>query len=124
MGTLGLWVGLSDHRPLLVSLQNLPHDHLHSVPRFNKEPGSLRHLHNKRLAPSSPQLQKFKDQLSDTWKPLLSRPESSAAAAAQLEHLTNITLEAAPERKQKGGTVSNITGVLPMQHYKLNYLPC
>ena len=99
VGTLGLWVGLSDHRPLLVCFNNLPHDHLHSVPRFHKEPGSRRHLHIKRFAPSAPQLQKFKDQLSASWKPLLGRPESSSAAAAQLQHLTDITLEAAPERK-------------------------
>ena len=100
VSTLGLWVDFSDHRPLLVSLQNIPHDHLHSVPRFTKKLGSSRHLQIKLFAPSIPQLQKFKDQLNATWRPLWSLPESFASAAAQLEHLTDITLDTASERKR------------------------
>ena len=58
-GTDGLWVGLSDHRPLLVGFSHLPHLHLQDTPRFNKEFGDLKRLQIKRFAPSAPQLQKF-----------------------------------------------------------------
>ena len=99
-GTDGLWVGLSDHRPLLVSFSHLPHLHLQDTPRFNKEFGDLKRLQIKRFAPSAPQLQKFQTQLQSAWRPLSATPPTLDQAELQLEHLTQITLAAAPDRKK------------------------
>jgi len=100
IGTDGLWVGLSDHRPILVGFSHLPHEHLHNTPRFNKEFGDLKRLQIKRFAPSAPQLQKFQHQLQSTWRPLLVTPPTSERAEQQLAHLTQITIDAAPDRKK------------------------
>ena len=85
----------------------------------------MRHLHIKRFAPSAPQLQKFKDQLSATWKPLLGRPESSQPRLPNCSILPT-SLWRLPRSASAGKdvTASNITGALPTPHYKLNYLPC
>jgi len=109
-GTQGLLVGLFNLRPTLVGFQNLPHghlqsvyhiqphDHFQSVPQFNKESLPLFNSFISINLLSSPQLQKFKNHLDSTWRPPPGRLESSESAAAQLEHLTNITLAATPER--------------------------
>jgi hypothetical protein len=93
-------VGLSDHRPLLVAFSHLPHLHLQDTPRFNKEFGDLKRLQIKRFAPSAPQLQKFQTQLQSTWRPLSATPPTLDQAELQLDHLTQITLAAAPDRKK------------------------
>jgi len=93
VGTLGLWVGLSNHRPILVSFQNLTEEHLNSVRRFNnKEFGSQQQLHIKDSPHPLPSFRSLRTNL--TIHGDLSR------AAVQLEHLTYITLAASPERKK------------------------
>jgi len=99
-GTDGLWVGLSDHRPILVGFSPLPLAHLQATPRFNKKFGDLKRLQIKRFAPSAPQLQNFHLQLHATWRPLPAPPVTSFQAEQQLDHLTQITLDAAPDRKK------------------------
>ena len=96
----GLWVGLSDHRPILVGFSHLPQAHLQDTPRFNKEFGDFKRLQIKRLAPSAPQPQKFQVQLQSAWKPLSATPPTLAQAEYQLERLNQITLAASPDRKK------------------------
>jgi len=99
-GTDALWVGLSDHRSILVGFSHLPHEHLQDTPRFNKEFGDLKRLQIKRFAPSAPQLQQFQNQLQSTWRPLSATPLTLEQAEQQLDPLTQITLAAAPDRKK------------------------
>ena len=99
-GTDGLWVGLSDHRPILVGFSPLPLAHLQATPRFHQDFGDLKRLQIKRFAPSAPQLQKSHSQLHATWRPLPAPPVTSFQAEQQLDHLTQITLEATPDRKK------------------------
>ena len=47
-GTDGLWVGLSDHRSILVNFSPLRLAQLQATPRFNKEFGDLKRLQIKR----------------------------------------------------------------------------
>jgi len=90
-GTDGLWLGISDHRPVLIGFSHLPHPHLQDTPRFNKHFGNLKRLQIIGFAPSAPQLKKFHQQLEFSWCQLPHRPESGASAEQQLDHLTQIT---------------------------------
>ena len=61
-GTGSGWVGLSDHRPLLVTF-TIPTDHL-LLPRFTPSAGQQRIQYLRKFTSSKPQLQQFRDALS------------------------------------------------------------
>ena len=127
-GTDGLWVGLSDHRPILVGFSHLPHEHLQDTPRFNKEFGDLKRLQIKHFASSARQLQKFQTQqtqLQSTWRQPSATPPTSEQAEQQLDHYTQITLAALQTaRNGRSATVSRNTGALPTPPFKPNCLRC
>ena len=93
------WVSRTT-RPILVGFSPLPLAHLQATFRFNQDFGDLKRLQIKRFAPSAPQLQKFHSQLQATWHPLPAPPVNSFQAEQQLDHLTQVTLDAAPARKK------------------------
>ena len=95
-GTGSGWVGLSDHRPLLVSF-TIPTDHL-LLPRFTPSAGQQRIRYLRKFTPSKPQLQQFRDAFdSRSPLPCLLTP---AVAEAHLDHLTALSLQSAPTRKK------------------------
>ena len=96
-GGMGLWVSMSDHRPVVVAFSGLP---VSTRPRFTQAYGLAQTLQLRRFRPSAPQLKQFTESLTAAWVRLDTVPSSTAVAEAQLLHLTDITLAAAPDRKK------------------------
>ena len=92
------WVGLSDHRPLLVSYA-ITTDRL-LVPRFSPLRSDHRLMNLRVFSPSKPQLAAY--QTAMLAHPLLpSGSLDSTQASQQLQSLTNATLQAAPVKRKK-----------------------
>jgi len=91
-GAAGLWVGFSDHRPVINAYSGLTAKGMR--PRFTHAYSQARSLHLHRFRPSVKQLQEA------NWVRLEGVPDSCPLAEAQLSHLTDISLAASPPRKK------------------------
>ena len=97
-GAAGLWVGLSDHRPVITASSGLAAKGM--LPRFTHILYSqARSLHLCRFRPSAKQLQDFHAEGEANWVRLEGVPNSCPHTEAQLSHLTDISLAAPPSRK-------------------------
>jgi len=97
-GAAGLWVGLSDHRPVITAYSGLVAKGMR--PRFTHAYSQARSLQLPRFRPSVKQLQEFKSDVEANWIRLEGVPDSCPSAEAQLSHLTDISLAASPSRKK------------------------
>ena len=94
----GLWLGMSDHRPVVASYGGLlPHG---SRERFSRAYSQTRTLHISRFRPSPKQLKDYQDALATSWVRLDGPPASPDQATCQLQHLTDISLTASLTRKR------------------------
>ena len=98
-GAWGLWLGLSDNRPVVAAYGGLLASG--SRPRFTNVFSQARSLHLNCFLPSVKQLRDYQAGLLDTtWVRMEGPPPSLAQAEAQLRHLTNISLESSPPLKE------------------------
>ena len=94
----GLWLGMSDHRPVVASYGGLIA--LGSLEKFTRAYRQARTLHISRFRPSPKQLKDYQDAIETSWVHLDGPPSSPALADRQLQHLTDISLTASPSRKR------------------------
>eukprot|EP01042_Synura_sphagnicola_P001815 gene1815-biopygen1957 len=97
-GAAGLWVGLSDHRPVITAYSSLTAKGMR--PRFTHTYSQARSLHLPRFRPSVKQLQDFHGEVEANCVRLEGVPTPCHHAEAQLSHLTDISLAASPSRKK------------------------
>ena len=110
-GAGGLWIGMSDHRPVLASYSGIVAPG--SRPRFTNVFSQARSLHLSRFRPSIKQLRDYQAGLDASWVRLDGPPPSLAQAEAHLHHLTTISLDSSPpSRNGRFGINTKNIGVL------------
>ena len=73
-GGMGLWVSMSDHRPVVVAFSGLP---VSTRPRFTQAYGLAPTPQLRRFRPSAPQLKQFTESLTAAWVRLDTVPSST-----------------------------------------------
>jgi len=110
----GLWLGMSDHRPLIVSFAVLPAQTLR--PRFTLAYSQARSSQLRCFRPSPNQIQNFQEALTANWVRLDESSRIVPSAEAQPGHLAAISPEASSTLKKLNirGKYKN-TGVWPLR---------